>query len=79
MGVSDKYGTVITERRAIPLDEPVFIIRAQDKAAAETLRYYLHLCKVEGSSEEHITAATAARDQIVAWQAAHADQVKAPD
>ena len=40
MGFDAKYGQVETEKKAIPDDEPVFLIRAQDALAGAIVRYY---------------------------------------
>ncbi len=38
--MATKYGEVKTERKKIPKDEPVFLLRAQDKLAASAVRHY---------------------------------------
>ena len=35
----------------IPEDEPVFLLRAQDKYAPDTLRFYANLLKEDGNTE----------------------------
>lgn len=42
----------------IPQDEPVFLLRGQDKFAAETLRYYAHLVRNSENPDERIIIAT---------------------
>ena len=54
----------------IPDDEPVFIIRGQDKHAIATIKFYLGLC-------DH--AAMAVADEFIAFQANNPDRVKDPD
>jgi len=40
MAVDRKYGKVLVEKKNIPEDEPVFVIRAQDILSGLILRYY---------------------------------------
>lgn len=39
----DDYNRIQDPAGLIPEDEPVFLLRGQDKFAAETLRYYAYL------------------------------------
>ena len=71
-----KYGKV--DIAGIPDDEPVFIIRAKDRAAAPAIREYAWIAEEAGASEEF-------KDSIVEhvipvftrWQADN--QTKVPD
>lgn len=59
MAVSGKYGTVDIPH--IGADEPVFILRAQDRLAEATIGMYAllatsHGCKVASSLDEEIAA-----------------------
>ncbi|KKN65029.1 hypothetical protein LCGC14_0485860 [marine sediment metagenome] len=40
MGVDAKYGKVETEKKPIPDDEPVFLVRAQDALSGPIVRDY---------------------------------------
>lgn len=52
----------------IPEDEPVFLLRAQDKFAAETLRYYAHLVQHSRDPDGRIILATLKQaDAMDAW------------
>ena len=52
-----KYGTVIVERGTIPDDEPVFVLRAQDALAADTIRYYMKRRTISGCTTLAVEAA----------------------
>lgn len=47
-----KYGRVTTEKKNIPPDEPVFVLRAQDLLAAETLGFYAELLRKSGKEKQ---------------------------
>lgn len=51
MAKETKYGQVTTERKRIPEDEPVFLLRAQDKLAAEAIGFYAELRRKAGDEE----------------------------
>jgi hypothetical protein len=71
-----KYGEVPFEN--IPDDEPVFVIRAKDRAALETLYAYVEYVEDVGAEKEFIDHIT---EQVVpdfrAWQQSH--DTKVPD
>lgn len=46
-----KYGRVSTELKDIPENEPVFILRAQDKLAPTAVRLYATLRGAMGNAE----------------------------
>lgn len=80
MGTSAKHGRVSAERAVIPDDEPVFVLRASDALAVDTLSAYLRLAlRHTGMDGDHITAVTHTRNVFERWQAANEDQVKTPD
>lgn len=54
----DDYNRIQDPAGLIPADEPVFLLRAQDKHAAETLRYYAHLVRQSSDPNEKIIIAT---------------------
>jgi hypothetical protein len=60
----------------IPLDEPIFILRAQDKAALEILRHYGRM--IERNSP-HGMAVEARIKQFKAWRERNAAMVKKAD
>ena len=55
-----KYGEVKTELKDIPKNEPVFLLRGQDKLAAAAVRYYATLRAsigdLDGANECHDVA-----------------------
>lgn len=51
MASENKYGQVTTERKQIPLNEPVFLLRAQDRLACQAVRYYAKLREKAGDSK----------------------------
>lgn len=57
--------------------EPVFIIRAQDKAAIAALSAYLEATKTEGGSNTSRT--WDARQKFIDWQRDNPKRVKAAD
>lgn len=48
------YNRIQDPAEKIPKDEPVFLFRAQDKHAAQVLRYYAELLGIEGGDQEII-------------------------
>jgi hypothetical protein len=75
MGFDNKYGRVTTENGYIPDDEPVVVIRAQDRTTIALLEYYLKLCKEAGSPEKHLDLIEFTTENFKQWQALHATQV----
>lgn len=49
---ASKYGRVTTEKKAIPEDEPVFVLRAQDILAADTLGFYAEQLRKAGKEKQ---------------------------
>ncbi len=45
MSMDRKYGKVMTEHGNIPDDEPVFVLRAQDRLAVVALEAYVATCR----------------------------------
>src|SRR6476469_4990661 len=54
MAYDFKYGRITTERGSIGEDEPVFLLRARDDVALETIRHYLDLCEDAGAPVKHL-------------------------
>lgn len=79
MGFDGKYGQVITEHGQIPLDEPVIVFRARDRATIVLLEYYKVLCEKAGSPQRHLDLIEATTARFADWQDAHPDQVRTPD
>lgn len=69
-----------------PADEPLFLLRGQDKAAPRAIADdvdgeadYLAASRAAGAGPEHLQAVQRAADEMRAWQSEHPDRVKAPD
>lgn len=73
----DDYNKRIVDKaNKIPEDEPVFLLRAQDKYAPSTLRFYAKLLEEDGNTEMAEELRAHARNMIV-WQ--KSVKVKTPD
>ena len=86
LGITDTPGINEAIRRVqssvgltFPLDEPVFVLRAQDQAAPATLAAYTEAAQFNGASADFVNAATATAIEFVQWQNAPANNVKVPD
>jgi hypothetical protein len=82
MARDNKYGNISVP--GIPEDEPIFVIRAQDKLSVPTLaRYRNHADAIEKPedrrSEEWFADLDKVMEDFQAWQAEHAKQLKLPD
>jgi len=64
--------------RVIPADEPLFIIRAQDKLAPAAIRAYARLLREKKLTKGALAVGKYARE-VEAWQKAHKERVKLPD
>lgn len=49
---ASKYGRVTTENKQFPPEEPVFILRAQDVFAADTLGFYAEQLRKNGMEKQ---------------------------
>lgn len=67
---------IVDKAGKIPEDEPVFLLRAQDKHAPGTLRFYAKCLEDDGNIEMAEELRNHARQMIV-WQ--KSVRVKAPD
>ena len=72
-----KYGDV--DIPGIPDDEPVFILRGQDKCTPQVVRQYAESAQRSGSPTEHHASARRQADAIDEWQKENPDKVKSPD
>lgn len=77
MAIDSKYGSI--DIPGIPENEPVFILRGQDKATPTTIHDYSVNARHFGSSSEHCQHAKGAANQIASWQDANPDNVKIAD
>lgn len=75
----EDYNRIQDPSNLIPEDEPVFLIRAQDPASSEVLRYYAVVAGHEGASKEHIGRCITQAEAMDDWRAEHHDDVHPPD
>lgn len=62
-----------------PADEPLFLLRGQDKAATTGVDAYLRECSLMGASLAHTVAIEHAYNTMMEFVARHPDRVKVPD
>lgn len=75
-----KYGRINVEHDpGIEEDEPLFLLRAQDKASVATLKSYRHHARDYGAPVPHLVEVDLVIAAFVEWQDAHPDRMKAPD
>jgi hypothetical protein len=86
MGVHDVANTSKAKKLlGIPVDEPVFIIRAQDQFSVPALARYRNLAdEVEEQGGKRPKAAwfsdlDTTQSDFIRWQAENSDRVKVPD
>ena len=59
-------------------DEPLFVLRGSDPAAANTVRAWAQLARSMGHRHEKVAGAEQDARDIEEWQAANPDRVKKP-
>ena len=74
-----KYGRVLVESGAIPEDEPVFLLRAKDRASLQTMIAYKAACLGVGAGTEHIARVDESVREFRRWRAANVRRMKVPD
>lgn len=72
----DKAKEIEGWKREFKDGEPVFVLRAADPFAVETIIAYARRCEKEGCDGEHVEAAFDLAMQSAEWQRAHPDRVK---
>ncbi len=77
MAVDNKYGEI--EIEGIPADEPVFVLRAQDRLSTPILIRYQNMATVGECSDEFIKGIDQAFSNFADWQIENKDKVKTPD
>jgi hypothetical protein len=81
MAVDRKYGKVSI--KGIPADEPVFILRAQDALAIQTIaRYQTFAHALDGTSArapEFVSSLDEVMADFRSWQSDNPDALKLPD
>jgi hypothetical protein len=61
------YNRIQDPAGLIPADEPVFLIRAQDKVSADAVRAWAYLHRSNGGSDQCFLAAMQQADRMEAW------------
>ena len=61
------------------LDEPVFILRAQDILAPRVVVRWAHLAEQAGTAQDKVRGALEVAKQMADWQANNPYRVKVPD
>ena len=79
VGTDGKYGTIYCTGKQFHPGEPVFLIRATDRNAHNTLTYYAQVCAKDRCSPEHVDAVVDHAVRIYQWQKANPTLVKQPD
>lgn len=79
MAYDEKFGTITLEKGSVGDDEPVFLLRAADALAVQTIEHYAELCSARDCQSAHIAGVMNSRQRVVEWQDAHAEKVHLPD
>lgn len=79
MAIDRKYGKVETSLQTLGEDEPVFIIRAKDRASIPALLAYAQEALRIGASVEFVYDVAGSILRFEKWQVANGDIVKVPD
>jgi hypothetical protein len=80
--MDDKYGRITVEREPgnpIGDDEPLFVLRARDQAAVDTIKQYAEICRGLGCDEDHVAAVEYQAQRFEEWAGANPDLIKKPD
>jgi hypothetical protein len=60
----------------VPVGEPIFVLRAQDRTAPNTVRHWANMnAMLEGSSQEKIDEAHALADAMEEWQVSNGSKI----
>jgi len=77
---NDKYNPRIQDAEGIiPDDEPVFLIRGQDPAAADAVRAYIKLAEASGAEDALVVGCQNHIKLIEQWHVEHADEIHPAD
>lgn len=71
----DDYNRIQDPANKIPADEPVFLLRGQDKAAPEAVRRWAAMAAHYGASADIVAKAKDQATLMEAWQATQAGKV----
>jgi len=74
-------GRIVNRATGVPIpdDEPVFILRAKDRAALGTLYNYLENSRITGSGQEQQKVVLKRIADFATFRSDHQDRVKVPD
>ena len=75
--VATKHNCPCLEKAAD--DEPIFVLRAQDRCAPAAIRAWVHRAIGAGAPLAKTEAAMACAAEMEKWQAEHSAQAKFPD
>lgn len=70
----DYQGRIVDTANLIPENEPVFLLRGQDKLVPQILRYYVELTRSESESDDAANIADLVENHIYhieTWQEEH--------
>ena len=73
------YNRIQDPENKIPADEPVFLIRGQDRAAVATIKAYAIFAEREGADPDFVSMVRLWADTMAHWQEAKGLRVKVPD
>lgn len=77
MSVHDADYVAIKTELGIPFNEPIFVLRAQDRISKETIEHYRMLAKHEGCSTAFVEGIDAEINEFEHWQ--ESNTTKTPD
>jgi hypothetical protein len=77
MASDRKYGQI--EIPGIPDDEPVFVLRAQDKVAYTAISVYQGLAREAGATRAFTEGVAEVMREFTEWREANRNKVKTPD
>lgn len=60
-------------------NEPVFVLRGNDRNSVPTLKRYLRACEEDGSPTDHMFDIVRIIDEFIKYQKENPDKVKIPD
>lgn len=75
MASNVKYGHVTTEMGDIGENEPVFIIRAQDKTAPHMIAVYAAMADIAGAPPSFLDNLETAMEDMIQWQLVNGSRV----
>ena len=80
-----KYGAITAEKTKFLDREPLFVLRAKDKLASRTVRYYAQVCRFLGTTTKNKglisigEKANLIATEMEEWQRENREKVRLPD